>query len=237
MARLLSRSELDSPYPQLFLGRHALGTAGYALMAAVTAVTAVNTFNSGFITASRFVYATAREGSLPSAFARLNDRAVPHVPVCVLAAAATLVAILVALTGDFQVLVSVGAALEAGIYAVAAACVLRLRARLPEAERPFRMRAASVLCWTGVVSFTLLSLTASVSVGDSVSPVPLLVIAVLAAGSGWYVLRALPRMRAAAEAARLAAGPRRPRRPPAAVPTAQPVQSVDQEEVTGAGGP
>ena len=34
-------------------------------MAGVTAVTALNTFNGGFITASRFIYGTAREGSLP----------------------------------------------------------------------------------------------------------------------------------------------------------------------------
>ena len=50
-------------------------------MAGVTAVTALNTFNGGFITASRFIYGTAREGSLPRQLAHLNDRAVPWVPV------------------------------------------------------------------------------------------------------------------------------------------------------------
>ncbi len=53
-------------------------------MAAVTAVTALNTFNGGFITASRFIYGTAREGSLPRQLAQLNDRAVPWVPVVIL---------------------------------------------------------------------------------------------------------------------------------------------------------
>jgi len=48
-------------------------------MAVVTAMTALNTFNGGFITASRFVYGTAREGSLPRQLAALNDRAVPWV--------------------------------------------------------------------------------------------------------------------------------------------------------------
>ena len=81
MIHLLSGSELASAYPQLFLGRHAAGAFGYGLMCAITALTALNTFNGGFITASRFIYATAREGSLPSGFARLNVNFVPWVPV------------------------------------------------------------------------------------------------------------------------------------------------------------
>lgn len=225
MAHLLSRSELASPYPQLFLGSHALGTFGFALMACVTGVTAINTFNSGFITASRFVYATAREGSLPAAFARLNDNAVPYVPVYVLAGASTVVAVVVALTGDFQVLLAVGASLEAGIYAVAGACVLRLRRRLPAADRPFRMRGVPVLPWVAIVVFGFLSLTAALTVGDHASVLPLLIILTLAAASSWYVLSVLPGMRTAAEAARAAAGTRRPRRP-----------TVEQEEATRAGG-
>jgi APA family basic amino acid/polyamine antiporter len=228
MGHLLSRSELASAYPQLYLGSRALGAFGYALMAVVTGVTAINTFNSGFITASRFVYATAREGSLPPAFARLNDNAVPYVPVYVLAAASTVVAVVVALTGDFQVLLAVGASLEAGIYALAAACVLRLRLRIPTAQRPFVMRAVPVLPWVGVVVFGFLALIAAMTVGGRVSVTPLVVIAVLAAVSAWYVFRVLPGMRAAAEAARAAAGPRRPRRPVAA--------GAEQEEVSRAGG-
>jgi len=75
MGHVLTHAQLVTAYPQLSLGQRAFGVAGVWIMAGVTTVTALNTFNGGFITASRFVYATAREGSLPPLLARLNDRA------------------------------------------------------------------------------------------------------------------------------------------------------------------
>jgi amino acid transporter len=213
MSHTLTHHQLGSAYPQLFLGRAAFGQAGLWCMAAVTAVTALNTFNGGFITASRFVYGTAREGSLPRQLARLNDRAVPVVPVVGLGVLSLVVALVVAVTGAWQVLVAVGAALEAMIYAVAALCTVRLRRRDPGAHRPFRIPGAVVLGWAGVVVFGALALVASVSVANRFNPVPLVVIAVAAVGATVYVLHFLPRLRAA-EAARRAARPRR--RPPRA---------------------
>jgi basic amino acid/polyamine antiporter, APA family len=137
MSHTLNHHELTSPYPQLYLGVAAIGHAGLWVMAGVTAVTALNTFNGGFITASRFIYGTAREGSLPRQLARLNDRAVPWVPVVVLGVASLVVSLIVALTHAWEVLVAVGAALEALIYAVAAFC--RHAAPIPGA-RPDRAR-------------------------------------------------------------------------------------------------
>lgn len=215
MGRLLSSGELASAYPQLFFGKRVLGEAGYVLMCAITLVTAVNTFNGGFITASRFVYATAREGSLPRSFAKLNDRAVPWVPVVALATSSLLASLAVVLAGSFQVLLSTGAALECGVYAVAALCVLRLRKRQAAAEREFRVRAARLACGVGLVLFGVLGLLSSVSVDNETNPLPLAIIAVIAGIASVYVLRYLPRMRAAEEARR-AAAPRR-RRPPIAV--------------------
>ncbi|MHB8330077.1 MAG: APC family permease [Acidimicrobiales bacterium] len=217
MSHVLTHEQLGSAYPQLFLGRAALGHAGLWVMAAITAVTAVNTFNGGFITASRFVYATAREGSLPHQLARLNDRAVPWVPVLGLGGASLVVALVVAVSHSWQVLVATGAALEAMIYAVAAYCVLRLRGRLPDRPRPFRMWAARTLGAMGMVIFGVLAVVASVSVSNRFSPVPLAVIAACGALSAFYVLRVLPRVRAAEAARRAAAAPRRPPRlsPPA----------------------
>ncbi|MHB8439040.1 MAG: APC family permease [Acidimicrobiales bacterium] len=213
MSHVLSHSELTSAYPQLYLGKHALGQAGLWLMGAVTAVTALNTFNGGFITGSRFIYATAREGSLPRQLAKLNDRAVPWVPVVGLGVASVLVALVVALTHGWQVLVAVGAALEAMIYAVAAWCVLRLRGRLPDHPRPFRVRAVRTLAGVGLVLFTVLAVTASVSVANKFNPVPLVVIAICGALSVLYVLYVLPRVRAQEQARRAAAPKRRPPRP------------------------
>ncbi len=145
MIHLLGQSELKNAYPQLFLGRHAAGEFGYVLMRVITALTALNTFNGGFITASRSIYATAREGSLPSGFARLNVNFVPWVPVVALAATSLVVGVIVALTDSWQVLVAVGAALEAMIYVVAGFCMIQLRNREPDRVRPFRLRAGQAL--------------------------------------------------------------------------------------------
>ena len=172
MSHVLDHRQLVSAYPQLVLGRAAFGQGGLWLMAVVTAVTAVNTFNGGFITASRFIYATAREGSLPAALARLNDRAVPWVPVVGLGVVSLVVSLVVEATGSWEVLVAVGAALEGLIYAVAAYCVIRLRSRLPEQPRPFRLPAARLLAGAGMVVFGVLAATASVSVANSFNARP-----------------------------------------------------------------
>jgi amino acid transporter len=229
MSHLLTHRQLTSAYPQLFLGVRAFGTVGLWLMAAVTAVTALNTFNGGFITASRFVYATAREGSLPPVLARLNDRAVPWVPVVALGTVSFAVSVVVEAVGGsgWAVLVAVGAALEGMIYAVAAFCVLRLRGRLPDHHRPFRVRLVRVVAVAGVVIFGVLALVASVSVSNRFNPVPLAIIAALAVASALYTVRVVPSLRAA-EQARRSARPtrRRPPRPEGRIPEPVPPGSV-----------
>ena len=208
MSHTLTHGELTSSYPQLYLGIAAFGHAGLWVMAAVTAVTALNTFNGGFITASRFIYGTAREGSLPRQLAQLNDRAVPWVPVVALGAVSAVVALIVALTHAWQVLVAVGAALEAMIYAVAGFCALRLRRREPHTPRPFRVPWLTVLGPLGIALFAVLAVAASLSVQNHFNPTPLVIIAVAAAVSAYYVLAVLPGLKAR-EAARRAARPRR----------------------------
>jgi APA family basic amino acid/polyamine antiporter len=213
MSHTLTHRELTSAYPQLYLGIAALGHSGLWVMAAVTAVTALNTFNGGFITASRFIYGTAREGSLPPGLARLNDRAVPWVPVVVLGGVSTVVALVVALTHAWAVLVAVGAALEAMIYAVAGFCALRLRSRQPDSPRPFRVPGLSVLGPVGIALFGILAVAASVSVQNHFDPAPLLIIVIAGLLSAFYVLRVLPGVKAREEARRAARPKRRPPRP------------------------
>ena len=208
MSHTLSHGELTSAYPQLYLGIAALGHSGLWVMAAVTAVTALNTFNGGFITASRFIYGTAREGSLPRQLAQLNDRAVPWVPVVILGSVSAVVALLVALTHAWEVLVAVGAALEAMIYAVAGFCAVRLRTRQPDAARPFRVRGLGFLGPFGITVFGVLAVLASVSVQGAFNPAPLIIVLAAGAVSALYVLRVLPGVRER-EAARRAARPRR----------------------------
>ena len=226
MSHTLDHAQLGSAYPQLYLGRVAFGHVGLLLMTVVTALTALNTFNGGFITASRFIYGTAREGSLPRQLAALNDRAVPWIPVVALGGISLVVSLVVALTHAWQVLVAVGAALEAMIYAVAAYCTLVLRRRLPEHPRPFRVAGVEILAVVGIVVFAVLALSASLSVDNHVNPLPLILIAVGAMASAAYVGAVLPRMRAA-EAARRAATPKRRPPRPAAPDSVSDVSPVD----------
>jgi amino acid transporter len=200
-----------SPYPQLLLGKAALGTAGELWMLALTVLTALNTFNGGFLVASRFIYAAAREGSLPRGFARLNMRAVPWLAVSSLALASALVAAVVFATGGWLLLVAVGAAIESGIYALASACLLILRRRETR-ERPFRLLAGRPLALLGVVIFGVLFLATGLSDPKNAtrfSAAPLLIIIALGALSTAYVLLVLPRVQAAAARRAQARGPRR----------------------------
>ena len=194
MGVTFDNADLTSAYPQLLVAQYALGQGGMLLMLAVTALTAVNTFNGGFITLSRFMYALAREGTLPRRLSTLNDRAVPSVAVVVLGVSSLVLAIVVAVSGSFAVMVSVGAALETGIYASAAYVVWRLRRREPDAARPYRARGGRPLALTLVVVFALLTVVAATSVGATTSAAPLLVVLGFAVVATAYVLLVVPRL-------------------------------------------
>jgi amino acid transporter len=201
-------------YPQLLLGKAALGTVGELWMLAITVLTALNTFNGGFLVASRFVYAAAREGNLPRQFARLNLRAVPWLAVTSLAGVSAVVAAVVFATGQWLVLVAVGATIEAGIYAIASWCLVVLRRREPR-PRPFRLAAGRTLGVVGVGLFGVLFVATGFSDPRNArhfSVLPIGVIAVLTAMSTLYVVLVVPRLRAAAAAR--AAATRTRRRPP-----------------------
>ena len=208
-----------SAYPQLLLGKAALGTVGELWMLALTLLTAINTFNGGFLVASRFIYAAAREGNLPRQFAELNLNAVPWLAVTTLAGVSAVVAAVVFATGQWLLLVAVGAAIESAIYALGSLSLLVLRRRETR-ERPFRLVAGRPLAAFGVVLFTGLFLATGFSDpkdASHFSAAPIAVIAVLAALSTGYVLVFVPRLQAAAARAAANRPRRRPQRPAAAV--------------------
>ena len=210
-----------SAYPQLLLGQAALGRVGVIWMLGVTILTAINTFNGGFLVASRFVYAAAREGNLPRSFAKLNMRAVPWLAVVVLAAVSAVVGALVFATGRWLLLVAVGAALEASVFAIASAALLKLR-RTSDRHRPFRLWAGPAVAGFGAVLFAGLALASGFSdpeIPTQFSPAPALIVLGLGAVSTVYVLFVVPRLHRAAAARRAAARAsgervrRRPQRP------------------------
>ena len=200
-----------SAYPQLLLGSAALGTVGELWMLALTVLTALNTFNGGFLVASRFIYAAARENNLPRQFAQLNMNAVPWLAVTTLSVVSAVVAALVFATGQWLLLVSVGAAIECGIYAVGSACLLILRSRV-DRPRPFALIAGRPLASLGTVLFSALFVaTAFADPKDSThfSLAPFTVIAVLGAASSAYVLIGVPKLQRAAAIRSATARPRR----------------------------
>ena len=204
-------------YPQLLVAQAVMGHTGMLLMLGVTALTAVNTFNGGFVTLSRFVYAVAREGKLPRALTRLNDRAVPVVPVWILGISSLVLAVVVAVTGSWVMIVSLCAALEMMIYATAAFVVWRLRRKQADTERPFRFAGGRPLALVFMVVFGLLAIISSITVGKTTSVAPLLLLAVVGGAVTIYVYTYVPRLerrdaeelaaRRAARAAARAAGP------------------------------
>ena len=169
-----------------------MGHTGMLLMLAVTALTAVNTFNGGFVTLSRFMYAVAREGKLPRALTRLNDSAVPVVAVWILGVSSLVLAVVVAVTGSWVMVVSVCAALEMMIYCAAGYVVWRLRRRQPGAERPFRLAGRPRRGADVHRPVRAARPGQRVTVGKATSFVPLVFLAVVAGLVTLYVFTYLP---------------------------------------------
>jgi amino acid transporter len=203
----------NSPVPQMLLAQASLGQIGIWLMLLATLFTAVMTFNGGFATASRFLYAAAREDVLPPAFARISIAyAVPYIAVIALAVGSAILAVIIYLTNLFNAVILVGAVLEGMIYAIAGICVLRLRKLRPDVPRSFRIRGGVLFPVLSIVIFGLLAILAALGLGSPIMPgLPLLVTVVLMGLSALYVFLYVPRLRAAA-AARQTTRRRRPQR-------------------------
>jgi len=188
----------NSLVPQLLVGREAFGVLGFWWMLAITVITAGTTFNGSFVSASRLLYALARERSLPGWFAALNDRFVPMRALYVLYGASVVLALVVFATGDYRVLINAGAALEAIMYVVAALAVMGLRRRQPNAERSFKLPLGNTLPILTIVIFLVLAVGAATSPSGIAGPVPwvLVVLVAIALLSLLYVLVYVPRLRA-----------------------------------------
>ncbi|HEY0755854.1 MAG TPA: APC family permease [Ktedonobacteraceae bacterium] len=211
----------NSPVPQMLLAQTALGQVGIWLMLIATLFTAVMTFNGGFATASRFLYAAAREDVLPPIFARISvSFAVPYVALFFLAITSAAIAILIFFTNLFSVLILLGAVLEALIYTIAGLCVIRLRQRKPEARRSFRIRGGLLLPILTVIIFGVLGLLAGLAPGTPgvMLGLPLIICVGMMGLSALYVFLVIPRLRAAA-ATRQATRRRRPQRQPSSTET------------------
>jgi amino acid transporter len=186
-----SESVQTSPVPQMLLARRALGEWGVGLMLAATLVTGVMTFNGGIATASRFLYAAARDDNLPPVFARINRAGVPSTTIVFLIVCSAVVSIVVAATNQFQILILVGAVLEAGVYALVGLCIVVLRHKYPQAVRTFHAPLGLAIPVSTMVIFTLLALIA----GTTPTIWPLLIVLAAGAVATLYTIFYVPRLR------------------------------------------
>lgn len=181
--------------PQLVVGMRALGPFGYWWMVLVTLTTAISTFNGGLSTASRFLYALAREKVLPKWYTQLNGRFVPVNAVFFLSVTSLVLALIVYLTNGYMVLINAGAGVESLMYALSSWLVIRLRLREPDRARDFRVWGVPWVPAVAALIFVLLAIGALITpVSPQGIPLSLIFVLGLSASAVGYVLVIVPRL-------------------------------------------
>ena len=127
----------------------AAGPWAAKLVAAAILVSVFSAMNGLTITAPRMYYAMAQDGLFFKALARVHPRfGTPALAVV----AGSIWAALLALTGTFESLLTYVVFVGWIFYGLGAACVLVLRAKLPNAERPFRVPGYPWTPWVFVLA-------------------------------------------------------------------------------------
>ena len=155
----------------------------------------LTTFNAGLMSISRFLYGMARDQVLPKGLANISQRfSTPDRAVLVVYLVSLLVSALVYWTQKFILLVNLAAGTEAFIYAFAAACVIALRLKDRDRERPFRMAGGLVLPGLTALIFVVLGIGVFAQPGVEFWGAGLLLLGI---GVAWWVyvqFFALPRL-------------------------------------------
>jgi amino acid transporter len=206
------------PIPHLLYGKKLLGTFGLYVMILMALLASLTSLNAGIMTASRFLYAMARDWSLPRFLARLHPRyATPWAAMLAVSAYAVAMIVFGFLTRYILAMLFVIAAVECMIYVTMALCVIRLRRREPDTERSFRLRGGISVPVAVIVIYgglALLILFGPVKPEEVVEQrVSLLLLAGLFLVNLLYAYTVWPRLRARYEKRSAARAPRR-RRPP-----------------------
>jgi amino acid transporter len=153
-----------SAAPHLAFARATLGGVGVTWMTVVSLAATVTTFNAGLISVSRFMYATAREHALPQIFSKISLRYLtPWVSILTLFLVGLIVSGVILLTHRYLVLVHLAAAMESLVYVLAGLAVIKLRRRMPEQERPFRIPFGNLVPALTMLVFTVLALAVLVT--------------------------------------------------------------------------
>ncbi|HEY3364115.1 MAG TPA: APC family permease [Symbiobacteriaceae bacterium] len=143
-----------SPIPHVLFGQAAFGRAGLLAMAFISALASVTSFNAGLMTASRFLYAMARDGAAPRILSRIHpDWATPWTAIAGLWALCSAMAAYVLWSGSFKLFIFLGAAIECMIFVAMAASVLKLRQTMPELIREFKVPGGKLIPWIVVALY------------------------------------------------------------------------------------
>ena len=159
----------------------AAGPWAAKLVAAAILVSVFSAMNGLTITAPRMYYAMAQDGLFFKSLAQVHPRfGTPALAVV----AGSIWAALLALTGTFESLLTYVVFVGWIFYGLGAACVLVLRAKQPDAERPFRVPGypwtpwVFVLAAAGLVANTVMTqpVRSAIGVGGVLVGVPIYIL-------------------------------------------------------------
>ncbi len=146
------------PTPHVLYGKFLLGNFGLYFMIIMGLLASTTSLNAGIMTASRFIYAMARDWSLPKFLARLHPRyATPWVAMLVILAYCVAVTVYGFLTNFVLSLILIIAASECLIYVVMALCVIRLRYKEPDKERSFKIKGGLIIPIIVIVIYSVVA--------------------------------------------------------------------------------
>ncbi len=125
--------------PQLLLGQILLDKTGLYLMAFLSVLAMLTSFNAGLMGASRLLYAVAREGELPKWCASLSLPAcIPYAAILIIGTGSLFAALFATLFHSYLAMAMVAAVITCLTYLALVLANLRLRYIQPERARPFR---------------------------------------------------------------------------------------------------
>jgi amino acid transporter len=131
----------NAPVPHIIYGKHLLGTFGLYFMIGMGLLASLTSLNAGIMTASRFIYAMARDWVLPRFIAKVHPKyATPWVAMIVIIVYCVLCVIYGFVTKFIVSMVLIIAAAECLIYVVIAASLIALRYKERETARSFKVK-------------------------------------------------------------------------------------------------
>ena len=198
----------QSPIPHIEVGRKLFGQTGLIVFIIMSVLASMTSYNAGFLNFSRYMYAMGRDNVLPRVFSSISRHATPWFAILFCFTISLAISVYIYFSGRYLRLIMVSAAIEVIIYLVMALSVIRLRYKLPDDNRPYRVPGGLIIPVIAVIFF--LVLLVGIYAQDIVVlyiMIGVLVVCLL------YTMLVVPRLRAAHEARMASRQPRRRRRP------------------------